>query len=317
MFNSFLLVSQQVFILFALMAVGFVCNRRRIVDEGAVKGMVNVLVLAVTPCLIVHVFQRPFEARFLAGLGWAFGAALASHMLGILLSFAVRPRNELKRSVLRYAVIFSNAGFMGIPLEYALLGDAGVFYGAVYVAVFNLLCWSYGLVVMCGSLKDLRLRVLLINPGTVGIALGIPFFLLSVKLPPMIGEPVKLMADINTPLAMIVIGWYLARADFRPVFGSAMSYLAIALRLLVVPLVVLAGLYALYCLWPEMDRVMALAVVTASSAPSAALTTMLASRYDRDVPLSVGVVACTTLLSALTMPLVLGLAFWLMPLGHG
>ncbi len=311
MLTSFLLVSQQVFILFALMAVGFVCNRRRVIDEDAVKGMVNVLVLAVTPCLIVHVFQRPFEARFLSGLGWAFAAAVLAHALGILCSLAIRPKAAAERSVLRYAVVFSNAGFMGLPLEQALLGDTGVFYGAVYVAVFNLLCWSYGLVVMCGSLKDLKIRTLFVNPGTVGIILGIPFFLLSVKLPPIIGTPVKLMADLNTPLAMIVIGWYLARADFRPVFRSAAAFLAMAMRLLAIPLAVVAGFYALRLLLPALDRTMILATVTAAAAPVAALTTILASRYSRDVPLSVGVVALTTLVSALTMPLVLGLAWWL------
>ena len=181
MLSSFLIVSQQVFILFALMAVGAACNRFRVLGEQAVKGIVEVLVLIVTPCLIVHVFQRPFEGRLLSGLGWAFGAAVAAHAIGAAASLLVRTPDGARRSVLRYAVIFSNAGFMGLPLEYALLGEMGVFYGAVYVVVFNLLCWSYGLVVMCGSMKDMRLRSLLVNPGTVGIAAGLPLFILSWK----------------------------------------------------------------------------------------------------------------------------------------
>ena len=311
MFSSFILVAQQVFILFALMSLGYVLNRRRLVDERAIKGMVEILVLIVTPCLIVHVFQRPFESRLLSGLGWAFGAAIAAHMLGIAASFLVRTKDGKRRSVLRYAVIFSNAGFMGIPLEYALLGDMGVFYGAVYVAVFNLLCWSYGLVVMCGSMKDVRIRLLLINPGTVGIALGLPLFLLSVKLPPMLGMPVKMMSDINTPLAMIVIGWYLAQADFGAVARSAAAYFAVFLRLIAIPSVVLAGMYAASHLSPMLDGTMAVAIVASSAAPSAALTTILAARYERDVPMSVGIVAGSTFLSVLTMPVVVGLAVWL------
>lgn len=312
MISSFLLVSQQVFILFALMAIGFVCARRNLVDERAIRGMVEILVVFVTPCLIVHVFQRPFEPHLLAGLGWAFGTAVAVHLLGIAASFLIRPADKARESVLRYAVIFSNAGFMGIPLEHALLGDTGVFYGAVYVAVFNLLCWSYGLVVMCGSLKDISMRSLLVNPGTVGIVLGLPFFLLSIKLPPILGEPVKMMADVNTPLAMIVIGWYLARADFRPVRHCAAAYLTSTLRLVVLPLVVLAGMCALCRLIPSVDRIMAKAIVIAASAPVAALTTMLAARYERDVPVSVGVVTGTTFLSAITMPPVVGLALWIL-----
>ena len=311
MLSSFLLVSQQVFILFALMAIGFVFNRRKLIDERAVKGIVEVLVLVVTPCLIVHVFQRPYESRLLSGLIWAFGAAVGAHLLGIAASFLVRPREGARRSVLRYAVIFSTAGFMGLPLEYALLGEMGVFYGAVYVVVFNLLCWSYGLVVMCGSLRDVRVRTLFVNPGTVGIALGLPLFLLSFKLPPMIGTPVKMMADVNTPMAMVVIGWYLAEADFRAMLRLGAAYLATVLRLFAIPLAVLGCLYGLTRLFPDLDRVMLVAVVASSAAPSAALTTMLAARYDRDVPMSVGIVTGTTFLSALTMPIVVGLALWL------
>ena len=312
MFSSFLLVAQQVLILFALMAVGFVLGRRRLIDEKAVKGMVEVLVLVVTPCLIVHSFQRPFDRSLLAGLGWAFGASVAAHLLGIAASFLLRPADRARRSVLRYAVIFSNAGFMGIPLEQAILGDTGVFYGAVYVVVFNLVCWSYGLVVMCGSLKDVQVKTLFVNPGSVGIALGLPFFLLSVKLPAVVGTPVKMISDVNTPLAMIVIGWYLSRAAFGPFLRCLEAHFMTALRLVVLPLVVLAGLWGLVRLVPGVDVTMALAIVTASSAPAAALTTMLAARYDRDVAISVGVVAGTTFLSVLTMPLVVGLALYVL-----
>ena len=84
MITSFLLVSQQVFVLFALMAVGYACNRRRLLDERAVKGLAEVLMQLVTPCLIVHVFQRPYESRLLAGLGWAFALAVGAHVLGIV-----------------------------------------------------------------------------------------------------------------------------------------------------------------------------------------------------------------------------------------
>jgi predicted permease len=63
---------------------------------------------------------------------------------------------------------------------------------------------------MCGHLKDMNRRILFINPGTVGLAVGLPLFLFSVQLPAVIGDPVKYISDLNTPLAMIIIGFYLA-----------------------------------------------------------------------------------------------------------
>jgi predicted permease len=293
--------------------VGFLCNRRRLLDAAAIKGVTNLLVLVVTPCVIMHSFVRQsFAPSLLGDLGWALAVSVFAHAAGTALAFlCLRDRNPDREGVLRFAVMFSNAGFMGLPLEYALLGEMGVFYGAVYVVVFNLLCWSYGLVVMCGSLRDVRVRTLFVNPGSVGIALGLPLFLLSFKLPPMIGTPVKMMADVNTPMAMIVIGWYLAEADFRAMLRSGAAYLATVLRLFAIPLAVLGCLYGLTRLFPDLDRVMLVAIVASSSAPAAALTTMLAARYSRDVPMSVGIVTGTTFLSALTMPIVVGLALWL------
>lgn len=307
MLESLAVVAQQVGILFALMAVGFACHRTCLLSETVVRGMVDLLMLVVTPCLIVHAFERPFEPRLLAGLGWALGAALGTHALGILASFCVRDRDKRRESVLRFSVIFSNAGFMGIPLEHALLGDDGVFYGAVYVAVFNLVCWSYGLVVMAGSMKDVRVRTLFVNPGSVGIACGLPFFLFSCHLPPVLDEPLRMMADMNTPLAMTVIGWYLGAASFRPALTCGGAYLAALLRLCAIPCAVLGILWL--CRPPE--PAMAVATVVAASAPVAALTTMFAARYERDVAVSVGLVSLTTLLSILTMPPLVGCALWL------
>lgn len=308
MLEGLLVVARQVGVLFALMAVGAVCNKRILLTGEAVKGMVDVLMLIVTPCVIVHAFQRPFEPQLMKSLALALGIAVAAHLLGIIVSTAVFRMDDIgRRSVLRFAVTFSNAGFMGIPLEYALLGSDGVFFGAVYVAVFNVVCWSWGLVTMCGSLKEVRLKTLIVNPGTLGIALGLPLFIFSLRLPPVLGEPMRMLADLNTPIAMIVIGYYLAETSLRVALCSGAAYLAAALRLVVLPCAVLA---LVWLIRPEEGK-MAIAVVTAASAPVAALTTVFAAKYGRDVSFSAGLVSGTTLLSMATMPPIVGLALWL------
>ena len=307
MAESLITVAKQVGILFILMSVGFVCSKRKLVDDRAIKGIVEILVVFVTPCLIVNAFRRPFEPHLLDGLGWALGGAVISHALGILCAHLIRTKDKAKESVLRFGIIFSNAGFMGIPLEQAILGNDGVFFGAVYVALFNFLCWSYGLIVMCGSLKDLKIASLAINPGTVGIAAGLPFFLFSWSLPSVLDVPMKMIADLNTPLAMIVVGYYLARADFSSVIKSRQAYFATFLRLIAIPLSVLFVFFALKTVF-SLNGTMVTSIVIAASAPIAALTSMLATRYDRDISLSVGLVAGTTLLSILTMPPIIGLA---------
>ena len=308
MIESLLIVAQQVAILFVLMAVGAACRWTNLLSEAVVRGMVNLLLFVVTPCLIARAFVRPFEADLFAGLGWAVAAAAGAHVLGVLASYLVRVRDVSRERSLRFAVIFSNAGFMGIPLQQALLGAEGVFYGAVYVVLFNLFCWSYGLVLMCGSLRNVKVRTLFVNPGSVGIVCGLPFFLLSWTLPTVVDEPLRMISDLNTPVAMIVTGWYLASSSFRPVLTCPAAWLAGGLRLIVIPCV-MAGV--MVWIRPAASA-MALAMVVASSAPVAAMTTMFSAQYGRDGSISAGLVSVTTLLAILTMPPIVGLARWLL-----
>ena len=299
-------VAAQVGVLFALMAVGALCRRLRLVDESGVKGMVNVLLLVVTPSLIVDSFQRPFDPSMMGAFAWAFAIAAFAHVAIIMFARLFSRGDD--RSRLRLAMVFSNAGFMGIPLEQAILGSEGVFYGIVYVVVFNFFMWSWGLYEMRGVGDGWRwrtLRPMVLNPGTVGIAVGLPLFLFSVSLPAVVGTPVHLLAELNTPLAMLVIGFYLAGADFRRVVRLPAAYLASAVRLLVFPLAMVAALYPLRAHFP---REMMLALVVAASAPVAAMVSMFASKFGRDVDLSVGLVSGTTLLSILTMPPVIAFA---------
>ena len=308
-------VARQVAILFVLMGFGAAMRKAKFFRDGAIDGIVNVLILVVTPCLIVDVFQRPFDPAKLRGLGCAFALAALIHVVLIVLSrFAVRHRNEDVRRPLRLAAVFSNAGFMGLPLEQAILGDAGVFYGVVYIVVFNLFMWSWGLRTMCGEgmrdegsgMRDRGRSVkMIVNPGTVGLALGAPLFFLSVRLPEVIAVPIHHMANLNTPLAMIVIGYALVGTEFGKVLRTGAVYVAAAVRLVVCPLLAIAALYPFRA---ALDRNMMLAMVIAASAPVAAMVSMFAQKFGRDVDVSVSVVSGTTLLSILTMPVVIALA---------
>ena len=314
--HNLMTVATQVGVLFALMGVGAACRRFRLVDDGAMKGMVNVLILIVTPCLVVDVFQRPFERAALGALAAAFAIAFAVHVAAVAVARVAARGGADSLPVLRLAMVFSNAGFMGVPLEYAILGPEGVFYGIAYVVMFNFFIWSWGVWEMkkgagagVAGAECPRgwkaMRPMVVNPGTIGVAAGLPLFLLSVALPPIVKTPVHLMAGLNTPLAMLVIGFYLAGADFRRVLATPAAHVAAFVRLVAFPLALVG---ALWFFRGRLDRTMSLAMVIAASAPVAAMVTMFAAKFGRDVDMSVGLVSGTTLLRILTMPPVVALA---------
>ena len=310
--DNLILVATQVGVLFALMAVGALSRKAKLLDDAAVKGIVNILILVVTPCLIVDCFQRPFDPAKMKSLAMAAALAVAAHLAAAVLSGFLFPARRFAagtRCVLRLSAVFSNAGFMGIPLEHAIFGDDGVFFGIVYVAVFNLFMWSWGVCTMKGGdlrrLDRAQLRTILVNPGTIGIAAGLPLFVFSVRLPAVVAGPVDLMAGLNTPLAMLAIGYHLAGAKLGGVLKSGGALVAAAVRLVAFPFAFMAVLWTMR---ESLDRTMMLSLVTAASAPVAAMVSMFAAKFDRDVDMSVGLVSGTTLLSIVTMPVVIAVA---------
>jgi hypothetical protein len=303
------------------MGFGAAMRRTKLIGDVAIDGFVNVLILVVTPCVIVDVFQRPFDQSSLSSLGLAFAIAVIGHLVVIPLAMLlVRHRDENVRKPLLLAAVFSNAGFMGIPLEQAILGDRGVFFGASYIVVFNLFIWSWGLKVMKGNGERLARRSLgegggtevvkmVLNPGTIGIALGLPLFLFSARLPSFLAVPVHHLANLNTPIAMIVIGYGLAGAKLGQVARNPSVYVASLIRLVGYPLLFIAAMYPFR---DRLDRDMMLAMCIAASAPVAAMVSMFATKFRRDVDTGVAVVSGTTLLSILTMPAVVALAMSLL-----
>lgn len=301
--ENLITVATQVAILFALMSVGFVCRKVNLLNDTSVSGLVNILLLVVTPCLVVDVFQRPFDPGKMCALSTAFAVTVAVHLTMIALSFiCFRRGNDKTRPVFKCATVFSNAGFMGIPLEQAILGDEGVFFGIVYVVVFNLMIWSWGLKTMGGGSGW---KKILINPGTIGLLAGFPLFLFSIKLPEIVGTPIHMLSQLNTPVPMIIIGYYLAGSKFSRVIYNRGAWLSGFLRLIVCPLALIAAFYPFR---HHMDRVMMLALITAASAPVAAMVSMFAAKFGRDTEISSGLVSVTTLLSIITMPPLIALA---------
>ena len=306
--DSFLSVGQNVLILFIMIGMGAVCKFARLMGEEGVKGLTNLELSIVTPCLLIMSFQREYGADQLKTIGLSAAIAVAFHALSMLLAhLLIHDRDASRQAVLRFSTVFTNAGFMSLPLQYALLGADGVFCGAVVVGFFQVLVWTYGVWLMGGTSSDFSLRHILLNPGVCGIACALLLFVCRIRLPHVVAEPLNYMAALNTPVAMVIIGFHLASSRFGAALRDPKAIFAMALRLVVSPAITLAALWFLGL----RDHTVFVATVVAASAPVAAITTMFAVRYDHKPQLSVELVSISTLLSVATMPLIVGLADWL------
>lgn len=303
MLQSILTVGEQVLILFILSGIGFVLGKAKIIGDKFSRDASQLVMYVVSPCMMVVAFQRSFEKEGFHNFCMALLLGLLIHAAGIAMAQLFLRKKTDKEDALRFSVVHSNCGFMGYPLQTALLGTIGVFYGSAFCTVFTLCSWTYGLAQMSGGKQKISAKTLLLNPGVLSVVVAMALYLGSVSLPELILTPVTYLSQLNTPLPMIIVGYQLSQANLLSALRGWDTWLAIVLRLIVTPLIAL-GL----CLVLRADHAVSVAVVAAASAPCAALLSIFSARYERDTALASSLVAAETLLSALTMPVMVGLA---------
>ena len=304
MIQSFTTVFQQIVILFIMIGVGYVCSKRGFLSPLTIKELSKFIIYVVTPCIVVESFHRPFDSSMMGNIAIACAAAAGAHLLNIILSrVLIRDREQNRRVVYQFATIFSNCGFMGLPLQYAILGTDGVFYGAVFIAVFNVFTWTYGFTIMGSKGQKLKLKEILLNPGVLGVTAGLVIFVNSIQIPHILLVPIKSFAALNTPLPMVVVGYYLAQITSLKVLKDRYLVITQAVKLLAAPLLALLLFYA-----AGIRGLLLISLVISASAPSAANTVMFSVLFNRDTKLAVTLVSVSVLLSLFTMPLVISLA---------
>lgn len=307
MIESFMTVLVQVLILFVLIGVGFVCAKTKIINENGAKVIADIVLYFVTPCVIISAFQRKFDVDMLVKLlisaSFSAGILFVSVLVAQLL---FKKQGESKTPIYKFATVFSNCGYMSLPLQQALLKDEGVFYAASFIAIFNIFVWSYGIITMSPKGDKKFSPKILINPGIIGTFIGIILFVSSITLPKVIATPIEYLAALNSPLPMLIIGYYLANANLKKAFTDVWSYVSMGLRLVVLPLLSLGVLLA--C---NIEGTLLVSLIISVASPVAAITTMMAAKYERDTELSVSLVSASTLLSLFTMPLIVGFAQYL------
>lgn len=303
MITSFLSVTQQVIILFILLIIGFICTKAKFFTEDCIAGIAKFVLYTVTPCVIINSFNREFDSSMLKGLGISFLVALGVHLFCILIAhLVVKDQLESRQIVLRFGTVFSNCGYMALPLQQSILGNDGVFYGAAFIAVFNLVNWTYGLFLMGGKETKITAKKIFINPGVIGVTFGLILFLSPIELPTLILNPVQSLAALNTPLPMLIIGYYMAKIKSFAVLKDGKLVLAIFLRLIILPVTIFGILLLI-----GLRGTLLTSMVIAASAPTAANTVVFSAMFKRDSELAVTLVAISTLFSILTMPLIISL----------
>lgn len=303
-------VFMQVVVLFILIFVGLFLTKTHVLTKQGTKSMTNIVLYLVTPCVIIKSFiNTKYSKSTLKGLLFSFLAATVVHLVFILLASVVfRDKTDTRRRVLRFAAVFGNCGFMSLPIQEAILGSEGLLYGAAFVAIFNLFSWTYGIMEMSGDKESMSAKKVILNPGIVGLAIGFAIFIFSIPLPNVIKQPVEYFAALNTPLPMLIIGYHLAKLDFKVAIKDFRCLFCSLTRIFIFPVIALAVIYAMGLVIPELMGNLFVSVMISACSPAAAYTAIFSFKFKQDTDLAVNLVSLSTLLSIITMPVLITIA---------
>lgn len=296
-----MILFKQILIMFLLLLIGVLLFHYKKISMQGSKELGTLLLYVVIPVVIIKSFCVERTQARMAGLGWSFLLSLLSLLIAMASSYLIYRKTY---PLDNFAASFSNAGFIGIPLVQAAVGKEAIFYIASYIALLNLLQWTYGLIIMTDRKDSIQMKQLLSNPIVIGTLAGVLIFFLQLPIPELASSIMSSISGLNTPIAMLITGIYLAQVPLLSMFRDWRLLKTCLLRLCVIPFLTLLMLLV----FDFVDPSIRFAILIAASAPVGSNIAIFASLYDKDYLYSVKTVCFSTILSLFTMPVIMMMA---------
>ena len=266
-------------------------------NEDTASAMSNVVVKVILPFYLFSAIVSSDAGVNNRQMFTAIWLSLAFFVLcGIIAVITVKilkaPKNDA--GVYMFEILCSNATYMGIPVCAAALGASAEFYASVMCIVYNLVCFSLGVFLLCGKASFKKI----FNPPFVAGAIATVLYALKVPVPQVITNATAFIGQATSPCAMLVIGSVLGSVPLKDMFSEwrAIPYIIIRLFGIAAIVYVLAGLL-------NVDETIRGMLVLIAAMPAATNSTMLCTIYGGNRALSAKLIFLSTALSALTIPL--------------
>lgn len=303
-----MILCRQMLILFFFMLLGYGMAKGKILDQHNSGFLSWLIVNVANPALILSgsigssIDRRELFQVFLLAAGIYLFLIIVSEVAVMLL----HPDGK-ETGIYKVMLIFTNVGFMGFPLLNAVYGAEALLYGAVFLLIYNLLIYTYGIFRIAGTVgSPAEILKKFMNPGVAAGILAIVLAAFRIELPGNVNQTVSMLSNLTAPLSMMVIGASFPEVQWKGFFRDSRLLFFVALRLVIVPVL---GMLVLRSFISN-PFLLGVCFVTLA-APSGSMAAMLARQYGGDYVMASKGIGLTTLLSVITMPLL----FWLFQLG--
>jgi len=294
-------IINSVISLFIMILVGLYGAKRNIINDKLNKGLTDILIQIALPFMIVSSFIFSYDETIKDNIIKTFYYSLLAYILIIILSYLVLiPVKENKKTVLHFANVFVNTGYIGFPILNAIYGPEGVIYGSIFNMFFVILVWTYGIMLYEGKLNQFNeFKKILLNPSIIAVIIGIIIFMFDIKLPIALFSSIESIGSMTGPLSMIIIGVILSKVKFKEYMRDKTLYYGIFTKLILIPLTICF----IFSIFKPSKAVNSVIIMTAM--PASTMTSILAEKYNKEKEFAALLVSLTTLLSLISVPILL------------
>ena len=310
MFDALIIMLKNVIVFVALAIPGYLLIKTKLLKKEQSGALSMLLMYVGMPFLIFSstINNITINTELLATIGIVLG-------IGVVYTFAMffvsKPLTKMEREqktqgMMRFSSVFSNNGFLGIPLGMAVFGAGSMALMVVIILniVTNVLMYTLGIYLISGDRKAISLKKAFLNPVLIAFVIGIIANLLNVKgYVPEVATYSTHFSNLVTPISMTILGMKMGGVKFLELFKSWKTYYVSALKLVVFPMIIVAIVFVLNQVTAIITPDMVLGVLIAFAMPTAGLASTFSDNFGGDTENAVAFTLGTTVLSIVTIPL--------------
>lgn len=234
-------VFYQMLALLIMIGAGYFVTKKGMLDEHTNKQMSRLLVNLFNPLLILSSAANSIGLISLDDMKTVGLIAIGMFVVFIPIGMVLTPLFEHdleQRKIFQMMFVFSNLGFIGIPVVSSIIGTEYVVYVTEFILIYTVILYSYGVAVLSDRLSLSALKEM-INPGTILSIAALIIIIFGIQLPDFIKTAATYFGNITSPMALLAIGFTLAQSNLKKIFCQPRLYLFSFVKLLVIPLLLL------------------------------------------------------------------------------
>ncbi|MBP3815811.1 MAG: AEC family transporter [Firmicutes bacterium] len=301
-----LTVFSKIIVIFAVVAVGFFCNKKGILPNSSEGPLVNLLVLVICPCMILSsLASKTLDSdtlpKTLLVLGLSLGYFVVAPFIAFFFARFMKHTPKEDLGVIMVIMTSTNTGFMGFPVTKSIFGDEIFFLIVVENIILNIYFYSIAIFQinyghnakgdLGSSLKSI------INPNIIAALIGLIILFGRISLPGPGLEFLDMLGSVTTPLSMLIVGMRLANSNIKSVLKNRDLIFASFIKMFIMPVITF-----LLVNWLPIPQDVKLLLVWCSCFPTAVIMVSLSSKYKRNATLAAEGIALTTIISLLVLP---------------